>query len=83
MRSDGDTDLLDTVELPSRVRQLLFDPSGRLLFLADEDGRVLSYAVGSATPLEPIESVPASAHPLRADGPSFMAVSYRSSAPKP
>ncbi len=82
VRGDGRADLVDTVELAGRVSQLLFDPSGRLLFLADGDGRVLSYAVSSATPLEPIESVPASAHPLRSDGPSFMAISSRSSTPR-
>ena len=82
MRSDGATELLDTVELPSRVQQLLFDPSGRLLFVADDDGRILSYAVGPGTRLEPIENVPASAHPSTPHGPSFLAVSVRTSTPR-
>jgi len=82
MRSDGATELLDTVELPTRVQQLLFDPSGRLLFVADEDGRVLSYAVGPGTRLEPIENVPASLQTFLPHGPSFLAVSARTSAPR-
>jgi hypothetical protein len=84
VRSDGNAELLDTVELSRRARQLLFDPPGRLLFVADEDGRVLSCAIGPGTRLEPIESVPASARPAGPydDGPSFVAISFRSSTPR-
>jgi hypothetical protein len=61
----GDVVLLDTVELPRRVWQLLFDPSGRFLYVADELGTLRSYDVSSGTRLAPIESVPGAARPAR------------------
>jgi hypothetical protein len=87
MGSDGGVALLDTVELPSRVRQLLFHPSGRFLYAADEDGRLWTYAVGSGDRLEPIESLPDAAHSSDPSAyipspPPFMAVTVRTGTPR-
>jgi hypothetical protein len=89
MEGDGGVALLDTVELPSRVLQLLFHPSGRFLYVADEDGRLRTYAVSPGRRLDPIESVPDAARPSVGGDwpyydaePPFMAVSVRSNVPR-
>ena len=86
MENDGGVALLATVELPSRVRQLLFHPSGRFLYAADEDGRLWTYSISSGGRLEPIESLPDAAHSSDPDAdipppPSFMAVTVRTGTP--
>jgi hypothetical protein len=84
MESDGEVALLDTVEVPGGVGQLLFHPSGHFLYVADADGddRLSTYSV-SAGRLQPIESVPDAARPSGYLLPSFMAVSVRSNVPRP
>jgi hypothetical protein len=86
MENGGSVAALATVELPSRVRQLLFHPSGRLLYAADEDGRLWTYSISSGGRLEPIESLPDAAHssvpnPGIRPPPPFMAVSVRTGTP--
>jgi hypothetical protein len=82
----GDVALLDAVDLKSRAWQLLFDPSGRFLFVADEEGTLYSFGVSDGSRLEPIESVPADARPARAfyypSQPPFLAVSARPGVPR-
>jgi hypothetical protein len=88
MEGSGGTSLLDSGELPSRVRQLLFHPSGRFLYVADEDDRLWTYSVTSGSRLEPIESLPDVARasdpdPMRYDRVApFMAVSVRTGTPQ-
>ncbi len=89
MESDGSVALLDTAELPSRVRQLLFHPSGRFLYVADEDDSLRTYLVSPGKRLEPIENMPDTARPsvgrdwpyYEAE-PPFMAVSVRPGMPR-
>ena len=81
MGSDGGVALLDTVELPSPVLQLLFEPSGRFLFVADDTGRLLAYSVSSGSGLEAIESVPSAAHPSHWTSP-FLAISAQPIIPR-
>jgi hypothetical protein len=89
MEGDGSVALLDTAELPSRVRQLLFHPSGRFLYVADEDDSLRTYLVSPGKRLEPIENMPDTARPsvgrdwpyYEAE-PPFMAVSVRPGMPR-
>jgi hypothetical protein len=90
MESGGNAALLDTVELPSRVLQLLFHPAGRFLYVADEDGRLRTYSVSAGQRLDPIERLPDAARPsvggtwpyYEAE-PPFLAVSVHSDVPRP
>jgi hypothetical protein len=82
MENGGGVALLATLELPSRVRQVLFHPSGRFLYAADEDATLWTYSIGSGGRLEPIERLPDAAHASDPDSdihtpPPFMAVCVR------
>lgn len=86
MGPDGGVALLAAVELPSRVRQILFHPTGRFLYAADEDGRLWTYSIRSGSRLEPIESLPDAAHSSEPDlyvrhPPPFMAVTVPTGTP--
>jgi hypothetical protein len=82
MENGGGVALLATLELPSRVRQVLFHPSGRFLYAADEDATLWTYSIGSGGRLEPIARLPDAAHASDPDSdihtpPPFMAVCVR------
>jgi hypothetical protein len=53
-----DAELLDRVEFPAKVGQLLFHPSGRFLYVSGGDGSLRSYAIGPQSRLEMIEDLP-------------------------
>jgi hypothetical protein len=58
MATGHDPALLDRVEFPANVGQLLFHPSGRFLYVSGRDGSLRTYGIGPQNGLELIEDLP-------------------------